>query len=181
MIEKINKTKIDGYYEIILKKFIDSRGSFVKIFNHSSFKKYGLDTNFVEQYYSCSKQSVLRGMHFQLPPEDHNKFVYCISGSVMDVAVDLRLNSKTYGQYDTVILSAEKTNMVYLTKGLAHGFYTLSDTAVTVYNVTSEYNPKLDAGIKWDSIGVIWPNNSSIISERDSSFIELEKFKSPWK
>jgi dTDP-4-dehydrorhamnose 3,5-epimerase len=119
-------------------------------------------------------------MHFQVPPHDHVKVVYCVQGQVFDVLVDLRLGSPTYGQSTSVILDAEKGNYLYIPNGLAHGFCTVSETATLVYKVTTVHVPGSDSGIAWNSLGVEWPVNHPILSERDRSFVALRHFQSPF-
>ena len=177
---KLLDCKIPGCFEIIPNIHRDGRGSFVKTFHAPTFEKLGLCTDFVEEYYSVSHRGVIRGMHFQLPPHDHVKVVYCTSGTVMDVAVDLRKGSPAYGEHLVFELSAKKANMVYLPKGVAHGFCALSKSATMVYKVSTVYAPDSDSGIRWDSMGVDWPIENPIVSDRDSSFPALAEFDSPF-
>ncbi|RJX16993.1 MAG: dTDP-4-dehydrorhamnose 3,5-epimerase [Desulforudis sp.] len=172
---------IPGCFEIQPTVLEDQRGLFVKTFHEQIFAQYGLETHFAEEYYSKSYQGVLRGLHFQVPPHDHAKLVYCLVGQVKDVVVDLRLGSPTYGKFASFILSAEKASMVYIPRGLAHGFYTLSDSATMVYKVTSVYSPPHDTGIRWDSVGIDWPSDNPIISERDRQFETFAAFNSPFR
>jgi dTDP-4-dehydrorhamnose 3,5-epimerase len=177
---KIRQTKIPGCLEILPQKLKDKRGFFVKTFHKDMFRKYLLETDFVEEYYSFSYKRVLRGLHFQVPPMDHVKLVYCISGKVLDVVVDLRIGSPTYGEFEMFDLSSEKANMIYIPKGLAHGFYVLSDNAIMVYKVSTFYSPEHDTGILWNSVGIPWPDEKPIISKRDSEFLSFKDFKSPF-
>jgi len=177
---KVLECKIPGCFEIIPNIHRDNRGSFVKTFHAPTFRKLGLCSDFVEEYYSVSHQGVIRGMHFQLPPHDHVKVVYCTSGTVMDVVVDLRKGSPTFGKFAEFELSAEKGNMVYIPKGLAHGFCVLSESATMLYKVSTVYAPESDAGIKWDSIGLKWPFDNPVISSRDKEFISFTNFDSPF-
>jgi len=131
-----------GCFELSPDVYNDNRGLFVKTFQKNIFRDFGLEFDFEEEYYSCSKKGVLRGLHFQLPPHEHSKLVYCIEGNVFDAVVDLRINSMTYGEYVTVELSAKKANMLYVPPGLAHGFYVLSKRATMVYKVSTVYSPK---------------------------------------
>lgn len=179
MFSKI-ATKINGFYEILPEVNEDSRGIFVKTYQKSSFLSMGIDVIWKEQYYSISKKGVLRGLHFQLPPHEHQKLVCCISGEVIDVALDLRKDSPTYGMHDFVSLSSVKRNAVFVDAGLAHGFYTISESATLLYNVSTEYAPSNDSGIRWDSAGIIWGDIVPIISERDQSHVGLHQFKSPF-
>jgi len=176
----LKPTPVVGCYELSMQIARDKRGHFAKVFHSDWFKRHGLRYDFQEQYYTVSYHRVLRGLHFQLPPHDHAKMVYCISGSVLDVAVDLRRDSPSYKEFVLTELSTERGNMVYLDAGLAHGFYTLSDSATLVYNVTSVYAPSHDAGIRWDSAGIPWPDKMPILSERDRTFPNLADFDSPF-
>ena len=112
----IKTCKIQGCLELQPKIFADNRGKFVKVFHEQAFGNLGLETNFVEEYYSISNKNVIRGLHFQLPPMDHVKMVYCVQGEVMDVVVDLRVDSPTYGQHVTFELSSTKANSIYSTR-----------------------------------------------------------------
>ena len=178
---KIISTKIPGCYELFPTIHRDQRGIFVKTFHSPTFKKYKLITTFREEYYSTSVKNVIRGLHFQQPPNDHVKIVYCIVGAVQDVVVDLRLGSPTYGKNICINLTSEKGNMIYIPKGLAHGFSVKSKISTLVYKTSSVYSPKKDTGIRWDSAKIYWPNKTKIISERDKSFLRLKDFKSPFK
>lgn len=171
---------LPGYFEIQPRIFKDQRGSFIKTFHRDLFRERGLNIDWVEEYYSVSQKGVLRGMHFQLPPYDHEKLVYCTSGIVFDAVVDLRNGSPTFGQHVSITLSADMANMIYIPKGLAHGFYTLSEAATVMYKVATVYAPEHDTGIRWDSAGISWPSNDPIISDRDRKFIKLNVFKSPF-
>lgn len=174
----IQETTIPGCFEITPPVFTDERGSFVKTFHHDMFHQHGLETDWREEYYSVSRKGVLRGLHFQLPPHDHAKLVYCPAGRVLDAVVDLRRNSPTYGQHLLTELCAEKANMLYIPKGLAHGFYALSESATMMYKVSSVYAPSHDAGILWSSLGIPWPDMLPTVSERDSRFPMFSAFDS---
>jgi len=177
---ELRQTELAGCVELTSIKRSDNRGYFVKTFHDSFFTQHGLAGGFKEQYYSMSNARCLRGMHFQLPPFDHEKLVFCISGAVQDVVVDLRVGSPTYGKTERVVLSEERSNMLYIPRGFAHGFYVLTANAVMVYNVTSEYAPSHDTGIHWRSVPNLWPDADPIISDRDAGFLMLEDFKSPF-
>jgi dTDP-4-dehydrorhamnose 3,5-epimerase len=173
-------TRFPGCFQISVNKRFDNRGFFVKTFHRAFFEQKKLNIDFREQYYSSSNEGCLRGMHFQTPPHDHGKLVYCISGTVLDVVVDLRRGSPTYGQAEGVALSGESGSMLYIPQGLAHGFYVLSGPSIMVYNVTTEYAPNHDVGILWSSIPFKWPNAFPVISSRDSGFPAMDDFETPF-
>lgn len=177
---ELNRTAILGCYEIQTRILQDNRGRFVKVFHEHAYIKLGLETSFAEEYYSCSHRGVIRGMHFQTPPTDHMKMVYCVQGEVFDVVLDLRVGSPTYGNIATFKLSAEKGNCIYIPSGLAHGFCTISDMATMIYKVSSVYSPANDSGLLWSSIGADWPIKDPIVSSRDAEFQMLIDFKSPF-
>lgn len=180
LVMQINKTRIPGCYEITPLIFKDERGIFVKTFHQEVFAQNRLETHYAEEYYSSSHQDVLRGLHFQIPPKDHTKLVYCIAGEVIDAVVDLRIGSPTYGEFETFKLNAEKGNMIYIPPGLAHGFYVVSQNAILLYKVTTVYSPEHDSGIHWNSVGIPWPGDDPIISKRDSEFVALSDYVSPF-
>lgn len=176
---RLIETKISGCFEIQLNIFSDHRGQFIKTYHHGLFTENNLNTNWNEEYFSVSRKNVIRGMHFQLPPHDHEKLVYCTYGAVMDVIVDLRNSSSTFKKHITIELSAQKGNMLYIPKGCAHGFKSLIDNTVMLYKVATIYNPDADSGIAWDSCGIDWGLESApIISSRDNLFIQLKDFNS---
>ncbi len=177
----LKPSNISGCFELQPKVFEDTRGRFVKVYHDLAFAEKGLKTHFAEEYYSISNKNVIRGMHFQLPPRDHVKVVYCVQGEVMDVVVDLRIGSPTYGQYATFELSADKANSIYIPKGMAHGFCVLSELAIMVYKVSTIYSPEHDAGISWDSMGIPWPSMDANLSVRDQSFPSFKQFDSPFR
>ncbi|MBY0244862.1 MAG: dTDP-4-dehydrorhamnose 3,5-epimerase [Sphingobacteriaceae bacterium] len=179
---KLIETKIAGCYEIQPVIFNDGRGRFVKTFHQDIFAQNNLNLEWQEEYYSTSHKNVIRGMHFQLPPHDHEKLVYCSVGAVLDVVVDLRKSSSTHQQHIMVNLSSELGNMLYIPKGCAHGFKSLQDNTVMMYKVSTVYNSDADYGIAWDSCGVDWQlsNTLPIISKRDNSFNNLDVFASPF-
>ena len=157
----------------------DYRGSFVKTFHIEEFKKIGFQGSFEESYYSKSFKNVIRGMHFQLPPNDHEKLVYVSDGSILDVVLDLRRESVTYGKHVSVRLDAFG-NSIFIPKGCAHGFLTISENATVIYNVTTVYNKEADAGILWNSFGMNWKVDAPILSQRDINFSQFSNFKSPF-
>jgi len=173
---KITPTPLDGVFEIDNRVFEDHRGMFVKTFHDGVFKEAGLETEFKESFYSVSKKGVLRGMHFQLQPHDHAKLVYVTSGEILDVAVDIRKESASFGQSFSTKLSADNSKSLYMAKGFAHGFLTLSESATVVYMTTTAYSPKSDSGIHYTSFGFEWSVVEPIMSDRDKNFSSLERF-----
>ncbi len=155
------------------KVFSDKRGFFMETYKKSDFKLAGIDTDFVQDNHSKSVKGVLRGLHFQRDPFAQGKLVRCIRGKIFDVAVDIRKGSPTFGKWVGYELSEENRLMLWIPKGFAHGFLTLSDEAEVVYKVSGgEYNPNYDAGIRWDDpdIGIDWPVESVeeiLLSEKD--------------
>ncbi|PCH99115.1 MAG: dTDP-4-dehydrorhamnose 3,5-epimerase [Bacteroidetes bacterium] len=177
---KVNPTEISGAFEITMPSSEDERGDFVKILHKDAFVEHGLETEFVESYYSTSVRGVIRGMHFQLPPHAHNKLVYAVEGSVMDVLLDLRKDSKTFKKFIALELSKGNRKSVYIPKGVAHGFEVISESATLVYMTTTVYSKESDAGVLWNSIGYEWNNSGPNISTRDKSFVSMDDFDSPF-
>ncbi len=174
------KTDISGLFLIKPRKFEDTRGAFVKTFHQETFQEQGLNSAFVESYYSVSRKDVIRGMHFQTPPHEHEKLVYVPYGSILDVVLDIRKNSPTYGKYVTQMLNAENGYMFYIPKGCAHGFLSLENDTIVTYMQTSMYAGDHDEGIRYDSFGLDWNVPSPELSSRDRSFIDFESFVSPF-
>ena len=158
----------------------DSRGSFVKAFSETLYRNAGIDFTLRESYFSFSKKDAIRGMHFQLPPHQHSKIVFCPQGAILDVMVDLRKGSPTYRQYFAHELSAANNKACFIPEGFAHGFKSLIDDALTYYLVSSEYNKQYDTGIHYSSIGFDWQVENPILSARDQSFLTMAEFDSPF-
>ena len=177
---KLFETIMPGCYEVQPIKRFDERGYFVKTFHNAEFSAFNLETHFTEEYYSWSHHNVIRGLHFQTPPNDHAKLVYCPVGEVTDVLLDLRVGSSMYGKIASFTLLESKANMLYIAPGLAHGFVVRSQQALMMYKVTSVYAPSSDEGICWDSIDFDWAVKTPIVSERDQQFQKLTGFKSPF-
>jgi dTDP-4-dehydrorhamnose 3,5-epimerase len=173
---QMQETGIPGCFEIKPQLFTDERGSFVKTYHKDVFQQHGLETEWREEYYSVSRKGVLRGLHFQIPPHDHAKLVYCTAGRVLDAVFDLRIGSPAYLQNLLFELDAESAHMLYLPKGVAHGFYTLSDSATMMYKVSTVYAPACDTGILWNSAGIPWPDTSPTVSQRDGTLPALSDF-----
>ncbi len=177
---QLTELSIPGCYLLQPRVFQDARGRFVKPLARSVLKTNGLRFDFVEQYYSTSACGVIRGMHFQLPPHDHAKLVYCAAGAVIDVLLDIRKSSGAFGRHVSLPLTADSGQVIYIAAGVAHGFIATQEPALMVYNVTSEYAPAHDAGVRWDSFGYDWGVREPVISERDRGFPGLAEFESPF-
>ncbi|MNG00820.1 dTDP-4-dehydrorhamnose 3,5-epimerase [compost metagenome] len=171
---------ISDCYLIKSKQFNDHRGSFFKTFHKETYSKFGIDFEFAEEFYSISHKNVIRGMHFQTPPVDHDKIVYCPVGAVIDVFVDIRKASKTYGKFRKIELTSENGQILFLPKGIAHGFISLADNSLMVYKTSTTHSPVNDAGIRWDSFGCDWGIESPVLSDRDQNFIKFSDFDSPF-
>mgnify|MGYP000046819651 CR=1 FL=1 len=177
---KVRKTNIDGLFVIDLFHAEDARGGFVKTFHASTMKESGLNTDFSESFYSINNKGVIRGMHFQTPPHDHDKLVFCNHGRLNDVILDIRKSSPTYGHFASIELSGDNHRALYLAKGLAHGFESLEDHTIMTYLTSTEHQPSHDQGIHFDSFGKKWDTQNPIINERDLSWPGLDEYDSPF-
>ena len=160
--------------------FKDERGFFYESYNKNNLD---IDIVFVQDNESKSYKGVIRGLHFQAPPFEQTKLVRCISGNILDVAVDLRTNSKTYGKSFSIELSSENNKQLFVPKGFAHGFQVLSETAIVNYKVDNFYNPKSDSGIIWNDkdLSIDWNLDlKPILSDKDLKLISFKDLKSPF-
>lgn len=165
------KTPLEGAYTIDLDKKGDDRGFFARFFCTDEFRAAGLDENFVQVNNSLSAQKgTLRGMHYQLHPKAESKLVRCIKGALYDVILDLREGSKTFGQWYGAELNAENRRMMYVPKGFAHGFITLTDDTEALYMVSEFYAPALERGLRWNDprFNIVWPIEPTTISPKDT-------------
>ena len=184
MIE-VKKTDIEGVLIIEPKVFGDARGYFLESFNAKEFaEKTGLNINFVQDNESMSSYGVMRGLHFQRPPFTQSKLVRCVKGAVLDVAVDIRKGSPTYGQHVAVELTEHNHRQFFVPRGFAHGFAVLSETAVFQYKCDEFYHPEADGGISIvdASLGIDWciPTEKALLSEKDTKHACLKDFDSPF-
>lgn len=178
---EIVRTPIEGLLEIIPRVFEDNRGSFFESFNHSKFREaVGKEVVFVQDNQSISKINVLRGLHFQNPPFAQGKLVRVISGSVLDIAVDIRANSPTYGEHHSVVLSGQNNKMFWIPAGFAHGFLSLEDNTIFSYKCTNYYAPDSEGTIMWNDpdLNIDWGNESTLISEKDKIGMDFRNFVS---
>lgn len=163
------KLEINGLVLVEPKVFYDNRGYFMETYKESEFATQGIPERFVQDNHSLSKKGVLRGLHFQHSPKAQGKLVSVVTGSVWDVAVDIRPVSSTYMKWCSVELTEENKKMLYIPPGFAHGFVALSDNVHLVYKCTAEYDVNCDAGIRWNDsdIGIDWPISEPIVSDKD--------------
>lgn len=178
---KIEPLQISGCYKITPRIIADHRGEFIKTYVESGFKEAGLCTSYKEEFFSRSTHHVLRGMHFQVPPNQYVKLVSCLTGRVRDVLLDIRIGSPTYGHCEILELCSEDATILYQPEGIAHGFVVLSDSALVTYKVSCEYAPAQDCGIRWDSIQADWGVCNPTVSQRDAGFPLFSEFSSPFK
>ena len=186
---EVIKTAIDGVLVIEPRVFKDPRGYFFESFSQREFDEkvtpiLGHTVNFVQDNESMSSYGVMRGLHFQRPPYTQSKLVRCVRGAVLDVVVDIRKGSPTYGQHVAVELTEENHRQFFISKGFAHGFAVLSDTAVFQYKCDEFYHPEVDGGISIldDSLGIDWqiPTEKAILSEKDTKHALLKDFETPF-
>lgn len=156
-------------------RLVDHRGGFVKTYNKEIWERLGIDFEMREEYFSTSRTGVIRGMHFQAPPHAHDKVVFCVSGTVQDVLLDLR-PGENFGRAVTTTLSADNRRILFVPAGIAHGFQALKDDCLLIYKTSTVHSPQSDRGIRWDSFGFDWTNNSPIVSTRDREHAGMADF-----
>lgn len=162
------------------KVFGDQRGHFLEAYRQDLFKKHGIDLEFVQDNISTSKKDTVRGLHYQLPPASQAKLIMVVHGRILDVAVDLRENSPTFGESFTTELSSENRHMLLVPTGFAHGFSVLSDEATIYYKCNDYYNKELERGVRWDDpkLNIDWKVSDPILSEKDQQQPLLEELDS---
>ena len=176
---KIIKTKIEGLLTIEPIVFEDKRGYFFESWSKSAFENAGLNINFVQDNQSFSSKGVIRGLHFQNPPFEQGKLVRVLKGSVVDVAVDIRENSASYGKHVSVLLSGENKTMFWIPPGFAHGFSTLEDNTMFSYKCSGIYNKESEGSLMWNDtdLNIDWQIKNPIISEKDQNSELFTNFK----
>jgi dTDP-4-dehydrorhamnose 3,5-epimerase len=181
---KFIKTEISDVYIIEPSVFGDNRGYFLESFNLEKFEENVYPIKFVQDNESKSSKGVLRGLHFQKPPFDQAKLVRCIEGSVLDVAVDIRKGSPTYGKHVAIELTGENKRQLFVPRGFAHGFLVLSDSATFAYKVDNTYAPEFDAGIRWNDkkLNIQWGLEESevLVSAKDAELPFFLEFETPF-
>ena len=179
---KINKTFIENLLIIEPQLFKDDRGFFYESYTKNNLDKV-INIVFVQDNESKSDKGVIRGLHFQAPPFEQTKLGRCVSGNILDVAVDLRTSSKTYGKFFSIELSSENNIQLFIPKGFAHGFQVLSETAIVNYKVDEYYNLNSDSGIIWNDkdLSIDWNLDiKPILSDKDLKLTSFNEFKSPF-
>lgn len=180
---EIRPLRISGTFELLLQAKRDQRGYFLRAYDESIFGRNSLNCCWVQENEAFSEiKGVIRGLHFQKPPHAEIKLVRVVRGAVLDAFVDLRRNSPTYGQWETALLSEENHKAVYIPKGFAHGYCTLTDNAVVLYKVDTPYAPDSEGGLRWndEKLAIPWPVDDPIVSPKDASLPFLHEFVTPF-
>jgi len=179
---EVIETKIKGLLIIKPKVFADARGYFFESYNQDVFQQHNINANFKQDNQSLSSTGVLRGLHFQAPPHDQGKLVRVITGAVLDVAVDIRKNSPTYGEHVTIELTEENKTMFYIPPGFAHGFLTLRDNTIFSYKCTNVYHKASEGCVLWNDLdlNIDWNISNPILSEKDLIGSPFKDFTSPF-
>lgn len=166
---EVKDTPIAGLKIVQPKVWGDARGHFFESYSEAAFKEAGLPTDFVQDNQSLSAKGILRGLHFQKPPYAQGKLVRVIKGAVLDVVVDLRSSSPTYGQHHAIELNEDNKTMFWIPPGFAHGFLTLADDTIFVYKVTGLYNKESEGGLLWNdpALGIDWGIENPLLSDKD--------------
>ena len=174
----VTKTKLEGVVLIDTDFFRDERGFFIEAWHAERFREHGLPDAFVQDNHSRSARKVLRGMHYQDMTAPMGKLVRCTSGAILDVAVDLRVGSPTFGQWVGAELTAENMRQIWVPDGFAHGFATLSEFAEVQYKCSGLYTPSSEGGIAWNDpdVGIDWPFDDPVLSGRDQNNMSLQKY-----
>lgn len=173
---------LNGVLQIKPKVHQDHRGHFFESFRKDALKDFGVDLEFVQDNQSLSQKNILRGLHFQTPPNAQGKLVRVINGAVRDVVLDIRKSSSTYGQFKVFDLTEQNFEMLYVPPGFAHGFATLEDNTIFTYKCTDYYNPESEGGVLWSSpeLEIPWGIADPVLSEKDKHLTSFSDFQSPF-
>lgn len=180
---EIKSLNLSGTYEILPSPHLDDRGYFMRIYDQATFEELGLQTQWMQENEARSiRKYILRGLHFQAPPHAETKLVRVILGSILDVFVDLRKDSTTFGQWDSIELSAENHKMVYIPPGFAHGYCSLTDETIVLYKVDASYARDFEGGLRWNdnTLNINWPTQKPHLSARDQLLPLFSEFASPF-
>ncbi len=181
---EITPLRLNGTYQIVFTPHNDERGYFMRVWDEALARRHGLTTAWMQENQSLSRRKgIIRGLHFQRPPHAETKLIRVAAGAILDVFVDLRKGSQTYGQWDSLELSAENHRGVYIPRGFAHGFCTLTEEALAVYKVDAYYAPESEGGLRWDDevLRINWPTREPLISEKDKRLPSFKEFVSPFE
>lgn len=179
---EIKSLRLQGTYEITMNPWHDTRGYFMRTYDEAIFREHGLTTCWVQENQSLStRKGLIRGLHFQKPPYAETKLVRVVIGTVLDVFVDLRKSSNNYGQWDAIELSEENQKLVYIPKGFAHGFCTLTEKALVLYKVDAPYHPESEGGLRWndESLGIHWPVDKPYLSVKNANWGNIKDIEPP--
>lgn len=176
---QFTQRKFTGVFEIQLSPIRDERGFFMRAYDVGLFEQAGLHRQWMQENHSRSEhRGIIRGLHFQFPPFAETKLVRCVRGAVLDVFVDLRAGSPTFGQWDSIELSEENKKLIFIPRGFAHGFCTLTEESEVLYKVDNVYNREHEGGLLWSDpdIAIEWPVQTPLLSEKDSRNMTLRAF-----
>lgn len=180
---EIRPLKLAGTFEILLEPRHDERGYFMRVYDSDLFRAGGLTTDWVQENQAfSSRKGVVRGLHFQVPPFSETKLVRVVRGAVWDAFVDLRRDSESYGQWDVLEITSQNQNVLYLPRGFAHGYCTLTDESLVLYKVDSRYTPSAEGGIRWNDpdLAIPWPVERPVISAKDNRWPLFRGFVTPF-
>ena len=180
---EIKERRIKGVFEISLKPILDKRGFFMRTFDHSIFESKGLKRDWIQENHSRSEEKgIIRGLHFQSPPHSQGKLIQVLQGKILDVIVDIRKSSKTYGNHIKFELSAETQKQLWIPPGFAHGFLTLEDKTLFSYKCTNYYSKEHEMDLLWNDVDldIRWGIENPIISEKDKNANSFKNFDSPF-
>jgi len=179
---KITETRLPGLLIIDPNVFDDKRGYFFESYNAEVFRQAGLEMEFLQDNESCSGKGILRGLHFQEPPYEQGKLVRVARGGVMDVSVDIRKGSPTFGKWEAFELTEQNKRMVYIPPGFAHGFVTLEENTIFIYKCTNIYHKESENSIRWDDpdLNIDWGISEPVISDKDRTAPLFREMESPF-
>lgn len=179
MAIRVSPTELDGVLLIEPDIFRDERGFFLEVYHRQRYAEQGIGCEFVQDNHSASRRGVLRGLHYQGSPAPQAKLVRCSRGAILDVAVDLRAGSPTFGRWVSVELSEENARQIFVPAGFGHGFLTLSELAEVQYKCSSPYTPAAEGAVRWDDpeIGIVWPIKTPLVSAKDASAPSLAQYR----
>ncbi len=180
----IKPLKLEGTFEIELSPIGDHRGYFLMTYSRKIFQEHGLQTEWLQENQSLSRaKHTIRGLHFQHPPHAETKLLRVIQGAMLDVFVDLRKSSPTYGKWDSIELTRDNNKMVYIPRGFAHGFCTLTENTIAQYKVDNLYCQEAEGSLRWNDpdIAIEWPATDPVLSDKDQNAPFMKDFLSPFK